>query len=127
MADEKFYRFVSTYDPHQRFDEIIIPATGGGTKTIRQDADRQTPGVSLTEEEHAHTIQYVQLEEVPIADVVAEVASPNVAGMIDLGSMSFEAKKELAKQLEVPSRTGKNEEELTELLRKHINQEGEVS
>lgn len=127
MADEKFYRFVSTYDPHQRFDEIIIPATEGGTKTITKDADRQTPGVSLTEGEHAHTIQYVQLEEVPIENVVAEVASPNVGGMVDLSAMSFEAKKELAKQLEVSGRTNKNEDELTELLRNHINKEGEVS
>lgn len=124
MANEKFYRFVSNYDLHERFDRLIIKAEGGGTKTLEKDADRQTPGVSLTALEHDDAVQYAQLEEVPVEDVVANAASPSTGGMIDLSTLSFEAKKELAKQLEIQGRTNKSEAELTELLRAHYNQEG---
>lgn len=136
MAEEtKYYRFTGTFSSEERFEQVEVEPG----KIMKRDGDP----VSLTADQHEKLARFITMEEVseeealaiePTVDqpgpfgpststLVTETGAPveDVGTTPDIGSMSFEDKKILAKDIDLAGRSGKNEEDLTTMLIDYYN------
>lgn len=130
--DTKWYRFIGTFSADQRFDQVQFDADPEKDVLKLKGDPKQ-----LTEDQHAKLSQFIVMEEVPAKEAEAiepkvdqpgpfgpstSTASEPVSGSTpDIGALSFDDKKKLAKDLNIEGRAGKNEEELTALLLDYYN------
>lgn len=132
----KYYRFIGTFKPEDRFENVKYDEPD---KLMWLNGDP----VALTPDQHEKLSRYIVMEEVPEKEAIAveqRVDQPgpfgpststlttdegapveDVGTTPDIGSMSFEDKKNLAKDIDLAGRSGKNEEELTTMLIDYYN------